>query len=360
MDAVDLAAYADGIGRPDADIRNQAQQRWHELAVPTSGLGRIEDLSVWLAGVQRACPTRPIERPRVVVFAADHGVAAAEVSALRPESTARAARLLIEGGGTTSVLARLYGATVRLVDVGIASPLTGVAPDVGAYRVGGASGRIDREDALSAEEAEQAFQAGVAVADAEIDAGADLLVPGALGVGGTTVAATLVAGMTGADPASVTGRGSGIDDPTWMRKCSAIRDALRRARPVVNEPLRLLAVAGGADVAALTGFVLQAALRATPVIIGGAVPAAAALLAQRVAFRTPDWLIAGNVSPEPAHRKALERMSLDPLRDDAVRVDEGAGGLLALPTVRAAAALFAELPTFAAAGVPEPLLRSRL
>ena len=129
-----------------------------------------------------------------------------------------------------------------------------------------------------------------------------------------------------------------------MRKCAAIRDALRRARPVLGDQLRLLATVGGADLAATTGFLLQCAVRKLPVILDGVVSAACALVAQRVAFRAPDWWLAGHGSGEPGQAKALDRMALEPLLEHGVTVGEGAGALLALPLVQSAAALAAELP----------------
>lgn len=207
------------------------------------------------------------------------------------------------------------------------------------------SGRIDTEDALSAEEAERAFRTGMALADEEADSGTDLVVLGDLSVGGTTAAGTLIGALCGTDASVVTGRGGfGIDDLAWMRKCAAIRDALRRARPVLGDQLALLAATGGADLAAMTGFLLQSAVRRTPVILDGVVSAACALVGQRVAFRAPDWWLAGQGSGDPAQTKALERMALNPLLDQGVTVGEGTGALLALPLVQAAAALAAELP----------------
>ncbi len=166
------------------------------------------------------------------------------------------------------------------------------------------SGRIDVEDALTAEETERAVRLGMAVADEEADSGTDLVVLGDLSVGGTTVAATLVAALCGTDASVVTGRGgAGIDDLAWMRKCAAIRDALRRARPVLGDQMELLAAVGGADIAAMTGFLLQAAVRRMPVVLDGVVSAACALVGQRAAFRAPDWWLAGQVGGEPAQAK---------------------------------------------------------
>jgi nicotinate-nucleotide--dimethylbenzimidazole phosphoribosyltransferase len=306
---------------------------------------------VWLAGVQGACPTRPIERPRVVVFAGDHGVAELRVSAYPPEVTAQLVRTVLAGGAAVNVLARLTGTGVRVVDLAVDDDLAGVPDEVTRYKVRRSSGRIDVEDALSRAEAEQAFQAGAEIADAEVDAGADLLIPGDLGIGNTTPAAVLVGALTSHDAAAVIGRGSGIDDATWIRKCAAIRDALRRARVVLDDPIDLLATSGSADLAATTGFLLQAAIRRTPVLLDGLVPAACALVGQRIAFRAVDWWLAGHLTPEPAHAQALDRLALEPLLDYRLSLGEGTGGLLAVPMLKAAAATLAEMATAADAGV---------
>ncbi|MBC3993506.1 nicotinate-nucleotide--dimethylbenzimidazole phosphoribosyltransferase, partial [Streptomyces sp. AC563] len=244
-----------------------------------------------------------------------------------------------------AILARRYGVGLRVLDLAVDCDPAELPEEVTRHRVRRGSGRIDVEDALSAEEVEQAFRAGMAIADEEADSGTDLVVLGDLSVGGTTAASTLVAALCGTDASVVTGRGGfGIDDLAWMRKCAAIRDALRRARPVLGDQLELLRTSGGADLAAITGFLLQSAVRHTPVILDGVVSAACALVAQRVAFRAPDWWLAGHASGEPAQAKALDRTALNPLLDHGVSVGEGTGALLALPMVQAAAALAAELP----------------
>ncbi|NUU26501.1 MAG: nicotinate-nucleotide--dimethylbenzimidazole phosphoribosyltransferase, partial [Streptomycetaceae bacterium] len=307
-------------------------------------LGRLEDIAVWLAVVQGGETVRPIAAPRVVLFAGDHGVAARDVSALAPGHTAHAVREAAAGGGAVGLLAGLHGAGVRVVDMAVDTDPALLPEAVTRYRVRHSSGSIDRHDALTTAQAEQAFQTGMDIADAEIDGGADLLVVGDIGVGNTTAAAVLIGALTGTDAAAAIGRGSGIDDATWIRKCAAIRDALRRARPVLGEPLRLLAVSGGADYAAMSGFLLRAAIRRTPVLLDGIASAASALVVQRIAYRTPDWWLAGHVTPEPSHAKALDRMALEPLLDYKLRYGEATGALLALPIVQAAACLAAELP----------------
>ncbi|MEU5592287.1 nicotinate-nucleotide--dimethylbenzimidazole phosphoribosyltransferase [Streptomyces sp. NPDC020298] len=345
MSSLNLDDFTDLIERPDGGVRRDAEARRERRIVPPGSLGRLDDLGEWLAAAQGAVPVRPVVQPRVVLFAGDHGVADLGVSA-RPAGTAdQLVRAVLEGASPAAVLARRLDVPVRVVDMALDCEPESLPAEVVRHRVRRGSGRIDVEDALTLEEAEAAFRAGVAVADEEADSGTDLVVLGDVSVGGTTAAAVLVAALCGTDASVVTGRGGrAIDDLAWMRKCAAIRDALRRARPVLGDQLQLLATVGGADLAAMTGFLLQAAVRKLPVILDGVVASACALVGQRVAFRAPDWWLAGHASGEPGQAKALDRMALEPLLEQGVTVGEGAGALLALPLVQAAAALAAELP----------------
>ncbi|GAB2326513.1 nicotinate-nucleotide--dimethylbenzimidazole phosphoribosyltransferase [Streptomyces griseoincarnatus] len=345
MSSLNLDDFTDLIERPDGGVRRDAEEHRARLVVPPGSLGRLDDLGEWLAAAQSSVPVRPVERPHVVLFAGDHGIAGREVSA-RPAGTAvELVRDVLEGGRPVSVLARRLDVPVRVVDMALDCDPASLPEDVVRHRVRRGSGSIDVEDALTLEEAEAAFRAGTAVADEEADSGTDLVVLGDVSVGGTTAAGTLVAALCGTDASVVTGRGGlPIDDLAWMRKCAAIRDALRRARPVLGDQLRLLATVGGADLTAMTGFLLQSAVRKVPVLLDGVVTAACALVAQRVAFRAPDWWLASHASGEPGQAKALDRMALEPVLPQGVAVGEGAGALLALPLVQAAAALAAELP----------------
>jgi nicotinate-nucleotide--dimethylbenzimidazole phosphoribosyltransferase len=326
------------ITAPDVDARRAAVARHAELAVPDGALGKLAELGVWLAAAQGVCPPRPAARPRVVVVAGDHGIAAAGVSAHAPGDTVRQVAAVREHTAPVGVLAPVAGVSVRVVDVAL-----DVESDGGdRHRVRRGSGRIDREDALTADEAERAFAVGRALADEEVDAGADLLVPASLGVGATTPAATLVAALTATEPVAVIGRGSGIDDAGWMRKAAAVRDALRRARPHVRDPLALLRVAGGADIAALTGFCLQAALRRTPVLLDGLVVGAAALLADELAAGARAWWLLAQRSPDPAMALVEEHLHLSPVLDLGVRIGDGTGAVAAVPLLQMAARLLAE------------------
>jgi nicotinate-nucleotide--dimethylbenzimidazole phosphoribosyltransferase len=346
--AIDLDEFSALVTRPDDEYRLAAEERWAALDQPRGALGSLQQLGSWLAAVQGQCPPAPVRRAAVLLFAADHGVAALGVSTLAPGSTARQVRAVLDGTAPVSLLAQQYGARVRVVDLAVDADPEDFPAEVVRHRIRRGSGRIDIEDALTREQAEAAFRAGVALADEEADAGTDLVVLGDLGTGSTTVAAVLVGALCGSDAAAVTGRGSGIDDRVWMVKCAAVRDALRRARPVLGDQMDLLAASGGADFAAMTGFLLQSAVRRTPVLLDGVVSAACALVAQRIAFRAPEWWRAGQTTGEPAQAKAYERMSVETLLDQKVGLGQGVGALLALPMLQAASTLLAELPLAAA------------
>ena len=339
------------VPSPDVEARRSAVARYAELAIPAGGLGRLAELGCWLAAAQGACPPRPPARPRVVLVAADHGVAAAGVSAYPPEVTARQVVAVREHTAPVAVLAPVAGASVRVVDVAVDHGADTDPVVDERYRVRAGSGRIDRVDALTAEETERAISVGRALADEEVDSGADLLVPATLGVGATTPASVLVAAITGAEPVAVVGRGSGIDDETWMRKAAAVRDARRRARPHARDPLDLLRVAGGADLAVVAGFLVQAALRRTPVLLDGLVVGAAALVADELAHGAREWWLLAQRSPEPAMTLAAEHLGLPPLLDLHVRLEDGSGALAAVPLLPMAARLLAETATAVDSGI---------
>lgn len=350
-----MTADFSAVAAPDAEAGRAARQRQTTLTKPPGSLGRLEELSVWAAACQGVCPPRQFERARVVVFAGDHGVARAGVSAFPPEVTAQMVANFAAGGAAINVLADLAGAGVRVADIAVdGEPADGA---VSAHRIRRASGNIAVEDALTAEEAVAAVAAGRAIADEEVDAGADLLIAGDMGIGNTTPATTLIAALTRSEPVAVIGRGTGIDDDGWARKVSAIRDALYRARAVVADPVGLLRVCGGADLAAMAGFLAQAAVRRTPVLLDGVVVTAAALVADELAPGARAWWQAGHRSTEPAHTLALQRLELEPIVDLGMRLGEGSGAAVALPVLRAAVATLASMATFAEAavtGAPDP------
>ena len=342
--------YFPAIPTPDAAAAAAARDRQTTLTKPPGALGRLEHLSVWVAACQGSCPPRQFERARVVVFAGDHGVAAAGVSAYPAEVTAAMMANFEAGGAAVNVLAALAGAGVRVADIAVdtGEPLS---PSIGAHKVRRSSGNIAVADALTPDEVIEAIEAGRQIADEEVDAGADLLIAGDMGIANTTPATALVAALTDTEPVVAVGRGTGIDDAGWARKTAAVRDALYRTRRLSADPIALLRICGGADIAAITGFCAQAAVRRTPVLLDGVVVTAAALAAERLAPGAQQWWQAGHRSTEPAHSLALGALELEPIVDLEMRLGEGTGALVALPVLRAAVGTLASMATFEEAGI---------
>lgn len=349
----DVEHYEDPVAFPPVHppshtVAEEARARQLTLTKPAGSLGLLEDLGTWISSCQDACPPRPLERARVVVFAGDHGIAAQGVSAYPQEVTLQMADNIVGGGAAVSVLARQAGATVRVADMAMSAERPG---GLDAHKIRRSSGVIDREDALSEDEVRAAIAAGRRIADEEVDAGADLLIAGDLGIGNTTPATVLACLVTGHEPVELVGRGTGIDDEGWMRKTAAIRDAMFRASGDVRDPVAMLRKVAGADIAAMAGFLAQAAVRRTPCILDGSVVTAGALMAEALAPGSRQWWKAGHRSAEPAHSASLAYLSLDPILEHSMRLGEGSGAVAALPTVRSAIAILSEMATFADAGV---------
>ena len=349
----DVSYYDDPVAFPPVhppshSVAEEARARHLTLTKPATSLGRLEELSVWVSSCQEACPPRPLDRARVVVFAGDHGVAEHGVSAFPREVTLQMADNIVGGGAAVSVLARMAGATVRVADMAMSAERPGGLDD---HKIRRSSGSIDREDALTPEEVRAAIAAGRRIADEEVDSGADLLIAGDLGIGNTTPATVLTCLVTGREPVELVGRGTGIDDEGWMRKTAAIRDAMFRASGDLRDPVAMLRKVGGADLAAMAGFLAQAAIRKTPCLLDGSVVTSAALMAEALAPGARQWWTAGHRSAEPAHTAALTYLSLEPILEHSMRLGEGSGAVAALPVVHNAVAILTQMATFADAGV---------
>jgi nicotinate-nucleotide--dimethylbenzimidazole phosphoribosyltransferase len=329
---------------PDADAARAATERLAALATPPGALGRLGELAVWWASVRGEAVPPPPQQVHLHVVAGDHGVTARGVSAFPAAVTPLMVGAFLSGGAAATVLARRQGVHVRTHDLAVDVDWpAGTDPQLLAHKVRRGSGSIDAEDALSPAELDAALAAGAAIADESVDAGADLLLIGDMGIGNTTPSAALVAALLGIDPSEATGRGTGVDDEGLARKTAVVQAALVRAGEWHgDDPRRLLGALGGADLAAMAGICLQAAARRTPVLLDGVVVTAAALAAERISPGTAAWYAAGHRSSEPAHTPALSALGLVPLVDLGMRLGEGSGALAALPLVGAAASLLAE------------------
>jgi len=338
------------IRPPDGSAASQARERQERLTKPSGSLGVLEDVSVRLAGLAGECPP-PLPEPAVVaVFAADHGVHAQRVTPWPQDVTAQMVANFLAGGAVVNAIAAQAGAEVCVVDVGVAAdlpPASGLLP----RKVRPGTADMTTGPAMSRDEAERAVEVGIETARDLVSAGNQCLVTGDMGIANTTASAALIAVFTGADPAAVTGRGTGIDDETLARKANVVRRALGRHQPDAGDPLGALAAVGGLEHAALAGFLLGAAALRVPVVLDGVIACAAALAARAFAPEVVHCLFAGHVSTEPGARRALAALGLRPLLDLELRLGEGSGAALALPIVQAAARVLRDVATFDSAGV---------
>jgi nicotinate-nucleotide--dimethylbenzimidazole phosphoribosyltransferase len=342
-----LAAIPD----PDLAAAAEAQRRLDAKTKPRGSLGRLEELARALAAIQGTASPRAASKA-VVVMAADHGVAEEGVSAYPQEVTAQMVANFARGGAAINVLARQVGARVVVVDMGVKAPVTGLA-GVLDRRVGPGTRNLARGPAMTRDEAVRALEAGIAVAADLAGGGVDVLAIGEMGIANTTAASALAAAFTGAAPAEVTGRGTGIDDAAHRRKVDVVRRALSVNRVDAADPLGALAALGGFEIAGLAGVVLGAAARRIPVVVDGFIASAAALAAARLAPRAARALFAAHRSVEAGHGAVLRALDLRPLLELDLRLGEGTGAALALHLVEAATRVLDEMATFDAAGVTD-------
>lgn len=345
-----IAGTAAAVRPVCTEARAAAAELLDRMTKPRGALGRVEDLAVALAGIARACPP-PLPAPAAVaVFAGDHGVHAQGVTPWPQEVTAQMVANFLAGGAVVNAFARQVGARVRVVDVGVRTAVP-PHPDLWSRRVTDGTRDMTTGPAMTRAEAERAVAVGIDTARALVADGHRCLVTGDMGIANTTAAAALVCAFTGADPGVVTGRGTGIDDATLARKTDVVRRALVRHAPDADDPIGVLAAVGGLEHAALAGFVLGGAAAGVPVLLDGVNAGAAALATARLAPAAVGYCLAGHVSAEPGHARALAALGLHPLLDLGMRLGEGTGALLAWPVAQAAARALHDVATFDAAGV---------
>ncbi|MER8030523.1 nicotinate-nucleotide--dimethylbenzimidazole phosphoribosyltransferase [Streptomyces bauhiniae] len=352
-DPHDLLAETVAQIRPlDAKALGEAWERQKRMTKPAGALGMLEIISAQLSGLSRQCPPPIPEPAAVAVFAGDHGVHAQGVTPWPQEVTGQMVANFLGGGAVCNAFANQVGAEVCVVDVGVVADLP-ATPGLLPRKIRGGTSDMTTGPAMTREEARAAIEVGIETARDLVAAGNKALLTGEMGIGNTTASAALISVFTGADPAEVTGRGTGINDETLARKTEVVRRALELHRPDPADPIGVLAALGGFEHAAMVGLLLGGASLRTPVILDGVSAGAAALVARAIAPEVLAACIAGHRSAEPGHVAALNKLGLRPLVDLDLRLGEGTGALLALPLVQSTARAMHEVATFDSAGVTE-------
>ena len=346
-----LSEIIEKIGPLDKAAMAEAGARQNTLTKPEGSLGRLEELSIQLAGIQgRSLPR--IKDKAIITMAADHGVVAEGVSAYPSDVTPQMVYNFLGGGAGVNIIARQVGARLIIVDIGVAATLE-PNPQLLSKKVAPGTRNMAAGPAMSEEEAKRAIEAGIEVTVAEVGKGLDIIGTGDMGIGNTTSSSAICAVMTGRPVAEVTGRGTGIADKQLEHKIAVITRAITLNKPEPAKPLEVLAKVGGLEIGGITGVILAAAAHRIPVVIDGFISGAAALIATALAPGVKDFLIAAHVSTEPGHRLLLEHLGLNPLLDLGMRLGEGTGAALGISLAETAARILNEMATFADAGVSE-------
>ena len=326
----------------DLAVMEEARAYNDGLIKPLGALGRLEELAVRLAGITGQIKPK-IEKPAVVVMAADNGVYAEGVTTAPQEFSRLQALNMTKGICGVSVLSRLSGAEVVVVDIGLMAPAGGSVLDRNVRR---GTDNMATGSAMSREEAEAAIDVGFEVAEGLFKQGYDILGTGEMGIGNTTSTAACAIVLLGGKAEEIVGRGSGLTDEALAHKIEVVKKALAVNNPDKDDPIGVLAKVGGLDIAGLTGCYIAAAYHRKPILIDGAIAAVAALIAARLCQKTKDFMLATHRSTEPAYDAAVKELCLAPFLEMEMRLGEGSGCALAFPIISAACAIMNDMGTF--------------
>jgi nicotinate-nucleotide--dimethylbenzimidazole phosphoribosyltransferase len=335
----------------DESAQAEARARQGVLTKPRGSLGRLESLSIQLAGIL-GNPLPQIKHKVIITMAGDHGVVAEGISAYPQEVTPQMVLNFLKGGAAINVLARHVGARVTVVDMGVASDLSS-HPNLTHAKVAPGTANMAAGPAMSRQQGLQSLQAGIRVVEAELSRGLDILGVGEMGIGNTTPSAAIAAALTGRPPAEIVGRGTGIDDTSLAHKIDTVQRALHVNRPNPVDALDVLAKVGGFEIGGMAGAMLAAAAHRCPVMVDGFISTAAAMIAVALAPGVRPYLIASHRSQERGHHLMLDWLGLEPLLDLDLRLGEGTGAALGIFLAEAACKILSEMATCDQAGVSQ-------
>ena len=339
------------IEAPDKTAMAAAQTRQDTLTKPAGSLGRLEELSIQLAGITgQALPL--IKDKVIITMAGDHGVVSEGVSAFPQEVTHQMVLNFLNGGAAINVLAQHVGSRITVVDMGVAVDLV-PHPDLVIKKIAPGTANMASGPAMTRDQAERSVLAGVEVVEAENSQGLDIVGTGDMGIGNTTPSAAIAAVITGIKPEKITGRGTGVDDEGLKRKIDAIQRALALNKPDPKDGLDVLAKVGGFEIGGLAGVMLGAAANRIPIMVDGFISTAAAMIAVVIAPAVRPYLISAHRSQEHGHMQMLEWLELKPLVDLDLRLGEGTGAALGISIAEAACKILAEMATFAEASISD-------
>lgn len=347
-----MSWWTEPVRALDLKAERAAEKHQAGLTKPPGSLGRLEEIAIRLAAMcGSTCPT--VDPAHVLVFAGDHGIVAAGVSAYPQSVTGQMVANMAHGGAAISVLADELGASLELIVLGTVAqvPLDQLPSSVRLIGVGPCTKDLSQEPAMSRAQLETCLLAGREAVERAAAEGCRLVIGGEMGIGNSTSATAIACAILDRPASNLTGPGTGLDAAGIARKTLVIEQALRRHRDAMGGPLNTLRHVGGFEIAALAGAYLRAAQLGIPVLVDGFIATSAALAACRIQPGARDWMLFGHRSREPGHRILLEELCATPLIDLGLRLGEGSGAAAALPLLRLACALHARMASFAEAGV---------
>jgi nicotinate-nucleotide--dimethylbenzimidazole phosphoribosyltransferase len=337
------------IESADQAMLRAAEQRQPHLTKPVGSLGRLEEIANRCAAIFGTL-TPSLSRPRIVVFAGDHGVCAEGVSPYPQIVTTQMVVNYLRNGAAINCLANSFGVELRIVDVGVIGPIPEI-PGLVRRNVAKGTRNFCQEAAMTAEEMCAAIEVGITMAEEAAADGCNLLGFGEMGIGNTTPASAITAALTGCPVPQSVGRGTGADDECLKRKIAAVERGLALHQAHLSDPFEILRRIGGLEIAAMCGFCLGAAACRKPVLTDGLIATSAAAVAVRINPRVKDFLFAAHASVEPGHKFLMEIIGQRPLLDMGMRLGEGTGAAMAIPLMQGAVAAFTGMATFESAGV---------
>ncbi|MCU1298422.1 MAG: nicotinate-nucleotide/dimethylbenzimidazole phosphoribosyltransferase [Acidobacteriaceae bacterium] len=349
-----LTELLQDIVAPDPKWLKQARAHLDSLTKPRGSLGRLEDIAARMFAIRNGDLSVPLKRA-VYVFAADHGIVAEGVSAYPKEVTRQMVLNFLAIGAAINVLANLHQAELTVVDVGVDANFEQL-PRLLHKKVRRGSRNMLHGDAMTEDELNSALQVGFELASAAHEQQQTLIAIGEMGIGNTTSASVITAVLTHQPAATVTGKGTGLDQSARDRKISVVEAVIGkhfalRSGISASDPIEILRRVGGLEIAAMTGMVLGAARHGIAAIADGFISTAAATLAYAINPTVKEYLFAGHRSDEPGHRFLLEYLGLDPILDLEMRLGEGTGAVLAMPIIESALEVYKQMATFASAGI---------
>ncbi len=335
----------------DHNAEKEAAKRQDMLTKPRGSMGRLESLSIDIAGMT-GCVTPDLTNRTVFLMAADHGIAREGVSPYPSEVTAQMVMNFLNHGAAVNVLSALSKSDMKIIDIGVNYDFQKLSGLISRKIAHGTKNML-KEPAMTSKQAESAIRTGMDLLNEAADRGLQLAATGEMGIGNTTSSSAITAVLCGRAPAEVTGRGTGLDDKGLQKKVEIIGQVLQNRKPDPNDPMDILCKIGGLEIAGMAGVTITAAARRIPLVMDGLISTAAAALADALVPGVRNYLIAGHRSPEIGHRYLLERLGKQPLLQLDMRVGEGTGATLAFTLIDAAENILRDMATFESAGISD-------